>query len=109
MQRRRIALAFTILIGLVFLTLSAFEYREHWQTLTPFTDSYGSIFYAITCFHAAHVIVGSADSDLCAGSATLCARLESPYRPYHVAAMYWHFVDVVWIFVVGILYVGPHL
>src|SRR5579863_7907183 len=36
----RVALAFTILIGFVFLALSAFEYREHWTHLTPDTDSY---------------------------------------------------------------------
>ena len=105
----RIGLAFTILIGLVFLTLSVFEYREHWQTLTPFTDSYGSIFYAITSFHAAHLIVGLLILIYVLVLPRYAPALESPYRPYHVAAMYWHFVDVVWLFVVGILYVGPHL
>lgn len=105
----RLALAATILIGFVFLGLSALDYREHWQNLTPFSDSYGSIFYTITSFHAAHVIVG-----LLVLAYVLCLpryapATQSPYRPYHVAAMYWHFVDVVWIFVVGILYVGPHL
>ena len=47
-------MAITILIGLVFLVLQAFEYHEHWKHLTPYTDSYGSIFYTITSFHAAH-------------------------------------------------------
>ena len=105
----RIALAFTILIGLVFLTLSAFEYHEHWQHLTPDTDSYGSIFYAITSFHAAHVIVGLLILTYVLVLPRYAPAAESPYRPFHVAAMYWHFVDVVWIFVVAILYVGPHL
>ena len=105
----RIALAITIVIGLVFLTLSAFEYREHWQHLTPLTDSYGSIFYAITSFHAAHVIAGLLILLYVLFLPRYAPATESPYRPYHVAAMYWHFVDVVWIFVVAILYVGPHL
>lgn len=105
----RIALALTILIGLVFLTLSAFDYREHWQHLTPSTDSYGSIFYTIVSFHAAHVIVGLLILVYVLFLPRYAPAAESPYRPYHVAAMYWHFVDVVWIFVVGILYVGPHL
>ncbi len=47
-----------ILIGLVFMVLQSYEYRDHWKTLTPFSDSYGSIFYTITSFHALHVVVG---------------------------------------------------
>src|SRR5579864_1228507 len=105
----RVGVAITILIGLVFLTLSAFDYREHWEHLTPDTDSYGSIFYAITSFHAAHVIVGLLILIYVLILPRYAPAAESPYRPYHVAAMYWHFVDVVWIFVVAILYVGPHL
>lgn len=105
----RIALAFTILIGLAFLTLQAFEYRSHWEHLTPSTDSYGSIFYTITSFHAAHVMVGLLILAYVLVLPRYAPARECPYRPYHVAAMYWHFVDVVWIFVVAILYIGPHL
>lgn len=105
----RMALIATVAIGLGFLALQALEYLDHWKTLTPYSDSYGSIFYAITSFHAAHVIVGL----LILGYVGFLPRygpaLESPYRPYHVAAMYWHFVDVVWIFVVAILYVIPNI
>ena len=113
MQKRygvaRISLALTILIGLGFLVLSALDYREHWRTLTPYTDSYGSIFYTIVSFHAAHVIVGLLILTYVLVLPRYAPAAESPYRPFHVAAMYWHFVDVVWIFVVAILYVGPHL
>ncbi len=105
----RIGLALTILIGLVFLTLQAFEYREHWQHLTPYTDSYGSIFYTITTFHAAHVIVGLIILGYVLAMPRYAPAPKTPYRPYHVASMYWHFVDVVWLFIVGIMYVGPHL
>ncbi len=105
----RVLLAVTILMGMGFLVLSAFEYREHWQTLTPYTDSYGSIFYTIVSFHAAHVIVGLLVLGYVLAMPRYAPAAETPYRPYHVGAMYWHFVDIVWIFVVGILYVGPHL
>src|SRR5665213_809337 len=54
----RIAISLTVGIGLVFLVLQSFEYREHWMTLTPWSDSYGSIFYVITTIHAAHVMMG---------------------------------------------------
>jgi cytochrome c oxidase subunit 3 len=105
----RLALGLTILVGFGFLALSALDYREHWRTLTPYSDSYGSIFYTIVSFHAAHVIVGLLILAYVLVLPRYAPTAESPYRPYHVAAMYWHFVDVVWIFVVAILYVGPHL
>ena len=49
----RLAIFATVLIGLVFLALQGFEYADHWKTLTPYSDTYGSIFYTITTFHAA--------------------------------------------------------
>ena len=104
----RIALAATILIGLVFLTLQSFEYLSHWKTLAPYSDSYGSIFYTITTFHAAHVIVGLLLLSYALALPRYAPANESPYRPYHVVAMYWHFVDVIWLFVVGILYIGAN-
>jgi heme/copper-type cytochrome/quinol oxidase subunit 3 len=107
--RGRILLLMTILIGLFFLLLQYFEYREHLKTLSPFTNSYGSVFYTITSFHAAHLVLGL----LILGYALILPRLEPaewpPYRPYHNAALYWHFVDLVWIFIVAILYVAPNI
>ena len=105
----RMALIATIIIGLGFLAVQSFEYRAHWRTLTPYSDSYGSTFYAITSFHAAHVIVGLLILAYVGFLPRYGPTLESPFRPYHVAAMYWHFVDIVWICVVAILYVIPNL
>ena len=103
----RASLIATIGIGLVFMVLQCFEYQDHWKTLTPYSDSYGSIFYALTTFHAAHVIVGL----LFLSYVAFLPRygpLAAPYRPYKVVSLYWHFVDIVWIFIVLILYVIPH-
>lgn len=105
----RIALVITILMGLMFLALSAFDYKEHLQDVTPRTNAYGSIFYTITTFHVAHVCLG-----LCMLTFVLIfPRLEPrqwpPYRPYHNASMYWHFVDFVWVFIVAFLYVAPNI
>ena len=105
----RIALLATVLIGLGFLVLQGFEYLDHWKSLTPYSDSYGSIFYTITSFHAAHVIVGLLILSYVLFLPRYAPAAESPYRPYHVASMYWHFVDIVWIFVVAILYIIPNL
>jgi cytochrome c oxidase subunit 3 len=104
----RLALAGTIAIGLVFLTIQSFEYLEHWKSLTPYSDSYGSIFYVITSFHAAHVIVGLLMLSYVLFIPRYGPKVDTPYRPYEVAAIYWHFVDIVWIFIVLILYVIPN-
>lgn len=103
------ALGITILMGLGFLALSAIEYRDHWKHLTPYSDSYGSIFYTITTFHAAHVIVGLLILIYTLILPRYSPAVRSPYRPYHVASLYWHFVDIVWLFIVGLLYVMPNL
>ena len=102
------AVLMTIVMGLVFLAVQVSEYKDHLKTLTPQTDSYGSIFYTITTFHAAHVVMGL----LMLGYLSILPNYGPtqlpPYRPYRVVALYWHFVDVIWFFVVLLLYVIPH-
>jgi len=103
----RSGLAFTILLGLVFLAVQVDEYRHHLKTLSPRTSAYGSIFYAITGFHSAHVVVG-----LCLLLFALVAPELGPSRkpPHGVlqnVSRYWHFVDVIWLIVVLVLYVAP--
>lgn len=104
----RIALWITVVMGLGFLLLQSFEYVSHWKDLTPYSDSYGSIFYAITTLHAMHVV---------AGLLMLCyvgivprygITRGSPHRVYETVALYWHFVDFVWVIIVLLLYVIPN-
>jgi len=99
----------TIGMGSAFMVLQVFEYKEHLAKLTPFSDAYGSIFYTITSFHAAHLILG-----LCMlVYVTMLPKLEhtdrSPYRSLHNAGVYWHFVDAPWLSVFTSLYLIPHL
>lgn len=105
----RLALGGTILLGVFFLFLTYLEDVEHLRTLTPRSNSYGSIFYTIVSLHGLHVVVGL----LMLLWVFFLRRWEpaqySPHRPYHNAAMYWHFVDTVWVFVVAILYVAPNV
>ena len=107
--RGRIALLGTILIGLVFVVMQVFEYKDHLKHLAPWTNAYGSMFYTITSFHAVHLLLGL----LMLTYVLLLPELEpaqkSPHRPYHNAALYWHFVDFVWIWIVLLLYVAPNL
>jgi cytochrome c oxidase subunit III len=105
----RIALWFTVLLGLSFLVLQGFEYASEWSDLTPDSNSYGSIFYTITTLHAAHVIVGLLLLMYVGFQPHYGFVRRSPHMPYQVVSRYWHFVDVVWIFVVGLLYVIPNI
>ena len=104
----RAGVAATIVLGLIFLALEGFAFSRSWPNITPATDSYGSIFYIIQFFHAAHVIAG-----LLMLTYVLFLPLgpteRTPYRPLHSAALYWHFVDVVWVFVVIVLFILPNL
>jgi heme/copper-type cytochrome/quinol oxidase subunit 3 len=101
----------TVLMGIAFLLLQVFEYRDHLRTLKPTTNAYGSIFYTITSFHAAHVVLGLLMLlyVLALPSTHLGKAGKPPHHCLHNASMYWHFVDVVWLLIVGLLYVAPHL
>jgi heme/copper-type cytochrome/quinol oxidase subunit 3 len=105
----RIALIGTIVLGLVFLTMTYFEYMEHLVHLRPTTDSYGSIFYTIVSLHGAHVIIGLLMLTWLSIIPRWEPALYAPHRPYHDVSMYWHFVDTVWFFVVLLLYIVPNL
>jgi heme/copper-type cytochrome/quinol oxidase subunit 3 len=111
-QRRyrlaRGAVVATIVMGLVFLAVQVSEYMDHWKTLTPLSDSYGSIFYTITTFHGAHVIMGLLMLSYLSTLPNYGPTQLPPHRPYRVVALYWHFVDIIWFFVVLLLYVIPH-
>jgi len=89
-------LAVTIGLGLLFTSLQAYEYVH---APFKFTDGiYSSTFFMATGFHGAHVIIGSTFLTVC-----LIRAIMGHFKPEHhfgfeAAAWYWHFVDVVWIF-----------
>ena len=66
------------------------------------------MFYTITTFHAAHVLAGLLMLSYVLFIPRYAPAAETPYRPYHVASLYWHFVDIVWLFIVAILYLIPN-
>nr|YP_010729350.1 cytochrome c oxidase subunit III [Sternolophus rufipes]WED07055.1 cytochrome c oxidase subunit III [Sternolophus rufipes] len=89
-------LAITVLLGIYFTMLQAYEYIE-----APFciSDSvYGSCFFMATGFHGLHVIIGTTFLAVC-----LYRHYKNHFSSIHhfgfeAAAWYWHFVDVVWLF-----------
>jgi cytochrome c oxidase subunit I+III len=105
----RLAVIGTLLLGVAFVVLQAFEYREQLRELAPQTSAYGSIFYTMTGIHGLHVLLGMG---MLARILFLARLGDSPKPPHHAlrnASRYWHFVDLVWVAIVGIVYVAPHL
>ena len=97
----------TILLGLFFLADTGLEWRklivrDH---LTIHTNLFGTSFYSLVGLHASHVIVGLLMMLITlAFSVTGHIRREHTYR-VKVLALYWHFVDAVWVVVFTVVYV----
>lgn len=108
--RARLLVIATVAIGIVFLGIQAMEYADHLTHLRPSTNAYGSIFYTITSVHAAHVILGllMLTYVLVLPVEHMGAAHKPPHHGLKNAALYWHFVDAVWIVIVALLYVAPN-
>ena len=105
--RLRLGLAAGSLLGLAFLIIQVVEYSG--ETFTPQTNAYGSLFYTITGLHGLHVLAGLIMLAVIQVRAWLGHFDQRRYLGVQAAGMYWHFVDVVWLFVYTIVYLSPHL
>ena len=105
--RFRIGLLVTFILGASFLGIQGLEYAR--ERFTPSSHAYGSLFFTITGFHAAHLAVGLL--------MLLVVQLRAAFGHFdarrHLAVanvtMYWHFVDAVWVVVFTTLYLLPNL
>nr|AFY30507.1 cytochrome c oxidase subunit III [Zorotypus medoensis] len=96
------SLMMTFMLGILFTILQALEYME-----APFTiadSTYGSTFFVATGFHGLHVIIGSTFLMICLNRLTNNHFSSSHHFGFEAAAWYWHFVDVVWIFLFSSMY-----
>jgi cytochrome c oxidase subunit 3 len=125
-------LLLTVILGISFTCVQAYEYSHAPFTfgfnhlpLVPFTDPahislasgagnfdaiYGSTFFMATGFHGFHVIVGTIFLTVCLGRAIAGQFTTTRHFGFEAAAWYWHFVDVVWLFLFSFIYVwgqGP--
>nr|YP_001425532.1 cytochrome c oxidase subunit III [Paleosuchus trigonatus]CAM35778.1 cytochrome oxidase subunit III [Paleosuchus trigonatus] len=90
------ALTLTVLLGFYFTALQAMEYYE-----APFTiadSTYGSTFFVATGFHGLHVIIGSIFLMICLYRQTKYHFTSNHHFGFEAAAWYWHFVDMIWLF-----------
>lgn len=96
-------LTLTVVLGVLFSTVQAYEYAH-----APFAfknSIYGATFFMATGFHGFHVLVGTIFLGVC-----LIRALRGDFTPkqhfgFEAAAWYWHFVDVVWLFLFFCIYV----
>nr|YP_097160.1 cytochrome c oxidase subunit III [Desmognathus wrighti]AAU20597.1 cytochrome c oxidase subunit III [Desmognathus wrighti] len=96
------SLFLTIILGLYFTMLQATEYYE-----APFSIAdgvYGSTFFVATGFHGLHVIIGSLFLLTCLFRQINFHFTSSHHFGFEAAAWYWHFVDVVWLFLYVSIY-----
>ena len=96
-----------LLLGIVFASVQFFEW--HAKAFQLGTSSYASLYFVTTGFHIAHVIVGLG----VLACILLWTALDyfSPRRRLTVSAgvLYWHFVDIVWLFIFSTYYISPYL
>ncbi len=108
--RLKLGLALGFLLGAVFVAITfGVEWPEKLGEFTPRTNAYGSLFFTITGFHGLHVLVGLALNAWTQVRAWRGAFDERRHVTVQNFVMYWHFVDVVWIFVFSTIYLSPHL
>ncbi len=99
----------TIILGLIFTCVQAFEYSH--ATFGFKGNIYGATFFMATGFHGAHVIIGTIFLIVCLFRVYAGQFTPKQHLGFEFAAWYWHFVDVVWIFLFASIYVwgaGTH-
>ena len=91
-----------ILLGVLFVITQAYEYIH-----APFgfkNSIYGATFFMATGFHGAHVIIGVLFLTVCLARAWAGQMTPRHHLGFQFAAWYWHFVDVVWLFLFSCIY-----
>jgi heme/copper-type cytochrome/quinol oxidase subunit 3 len=105
----RMFLGLTLILGATFLTLQGFEYHAKLGQFGPRENAYATMFYTITSFHAAHLILGLLMLCYVFALPEIGPARKPPHRALHNAGLYWHFVDLIWVVVVVLLYVVPNI
>ncbi|MEP1206639.1 MAG: cytochrome c oxidase subunit 3 [Rhizobiaceae bacterium] len=93
----------TVVLGVIFTAVQAYEYA-----VAPFAFSesiYGATFFMATGFHGFHVLVGTIFLIICLLRAMQGHFSEKQHFGFEAAAWYWHFVDVVWLFLFVAVYI----
>jgi cytochrome c oxidase subunit 3 len=117
-------LTLTLVLGAIFLGVKAWEYHHHWVTNTipglRFTaapwmgehvkqvELFFVFYFVLTGLHAIHMVIGMSVLGVMLVKAYRNRFSAAYYTPVELAGLYWHFVDVVWIFLFPLLYLIRH-
>ncbi|SET66572.1 cytochrome c oxidase subunit 3 [Oceanicella actignis] len=97
------ALVGAVLLGILFTITQAYEYSH--ASFGFAGNIYGANFFMATGFHGFHVIVGTIFLAVCMFRAFAGHFTKEAHVGYEAAAWYWHFVDVVWLFLFAVVYI----
>jgi cytochrome c oxidase subunit 3 len=103
----KMGLLLTVLLGASFTALQVIEYGEAGFSYDG--SLYGSAFFMATGFHGAHVLIGTIFLLVCLLRLMSGGMKPEKHLGFEFAAWYWHFVDVVWLFLFAFVYVAPHV
>ncbi len=104
-------LMITVALGVLFTAVQAYEYNHIIHEHLFFNEEalnsglYGSIFFMATGFHGFHVLVGTIFLTVCLLRLMAGQMTPQKHFGFEAAAWYWHFVDVVWLFLFAFVYV----
>ena len=90
-------------LGIIFTCVQAYEFTHAHFDYSG--NIYGAVFFMATGFHGAHVIIGTIFLSVCLLRAFLGQFTPTEHLGLIFAAWYWHFVDVVWLFLFAFVYV----
>nr|APX40530.1 cytochrome c oxidase subunit 3 [Chaetocnema tibialis] len=90
------SLILTVILGIYFSVLQSYEYMEASFTISD--SIYGSTFFMATGFHGLHVLIGTTFLFICLIRHYLNHFSKTHHFGFEAAAWYWHFVDIVWLF-----------
>jgi cytochrome c oxidase subunit 1/cytochrome c oxidase subunit I+III len=100
----------TIVLGAIFIGGQAFEYWHLFQSgVRVNSNLFTTSFFTLTGFHGIHVCVGLIALLILLGLALAGDSKKKPWPALDAAGLYWHFVDVVWVFVLSVVYILPRL
>jgi cytochrome c oxidase subunit 3 len=105
-QQLIVGLAVTIVLGLLFISLQAYEYAEAYShlNLKLSTGVYGSTFFMLTGFHGFHVTLGATMLIVILLRSLKGHFTSERHFAFEAVAWYWHFVDVVWLGLFVVVY-----
>jgi cytochrome c oxidase subunit 3 len=101
------SMALAFILGVCFVVIQLNEWSKKTYDMT--SDLYGSLYFTITGFHMLHVVVGLVILLMLLLWIALGYFDDRRYAAVTIGGLYWHFVDVVWLFVFTTLYLSPYL